>query len=91
MNDKIKAIECKFLKFQSLSDDEIGTFLEEYRLLEVRLEDLRNQLEAAEATIAVIAELPEKWEGSYMTRGANNVEQCATVLRAALNPSPPRS
>ena len=46
---------------------------------------------AAEQTIRKAQELPEKWEGSYMTRGANNVEQCATVLRATLNPSPPRS
>ena len=44
---------------------------------------------AAEATIKKISELPEKWEGSYMTRGANNVEQCATVLLAILNRSKP--
>ena len=51
----------------------------------------KQRAEKAEQTIKEISELPEKWEGSYMTRGANNVEQCATVLRAALNPPPPRS
>jgi len=39
MNDKIKAIEHKFLKFQRISDDEITTLIEEYRLLEGRLDN----------------------------------------------------